>query len=62
MKKPRPLLTVSYRVLDGAEHCIDVITLTGPNKQYLKWKAERILKKKHGKGFKLHQYKIVKND
>ena len=59
MKNRRPILTVSYRILDGSGHTVEVLKLTGPNKRYLEWKAKRIAEKKHGKGFKLHAYKVV---
>jgi hypothetical protein len=62
MPRPRPTYTVSYRILDDSDKTIDVIKLTGPNKAYLKWKIDRIVKKKFGKGFKVHQMKIVEID
>jgi hypothetical protein len=59
MKTHRPQLTVSYRVLDASGHTLEVIKLTGPNKRYLLWKAQRLVEKRYGKAMKLHQYKVV---
>ncbi len=59
MKKRRPLLTVSYRILNGSGDTVEVFKLTGHNKAYLNWKAKRMAETNHGKEFKLHAYKIV---
>ena len=59
MPRHRPTYTVSYRILNGSDHTVDVIKLTGPNKSYLKWKIDRIVKKKFGKGFTTQSIKVV---
>lgn len=59
MPRHRPSFTVSYRILDDSDHTVDIIKLTGPNKAYLKWRIDRIVKKKFGKGFKVQSIKIV---
>lgn len=59
MSKPRTPITVSYRVIDEAGRCVDVIKKTGLNKQYLRWVVERLVAKRYGKNFKIHPYKIV---
>lgn len=58
MKRQRPTLTVSYRVLDPSGKTLEVLKETGFNKRYLLWKAERYVTKKYGKGHKLHAYKV----
>lgn len=59
MKRPRTQLNVSYRILDESGTTVEVFKRTGFNKRYLQWVAERYVAKKYGKGFKLHQFKIV---
>lgn len=60
MTKPRPLLTVSYRVLDENGKTLEVFKKKGLNRRNLQWQAERYVSHKYGNGrFKVHPYKIV---
>lgn len=60
MTRPRPVLTVSYRVLDENGKTLEVFKKKGMNRRYLQWQAERYIAHKYGKGrFKAHPYKIV---
>lgn len=60
MTRPRPVLTVSYRVLDENGKTLEVFKKKGMNRRYLQWQAERYVAHKYGKGrFKVHPYKIV---
>lgn len=58
MKTPRVKFEVSYRVLDASGHCVDVIKENGYNKNNIKWKVERKVKRLYGKGLQIHQFKI----
>ena len=59
MMKPRQQLTISYRILDASGHTVEVIKETGTNKHYLLWKVERLVRKKYGKDFSVHQLKVI---
>lgn len=59
MNKPRPILTVSYRVLDENGKTLEVFKKKGLNRSYLQWQAERYVSRKYGKGKKVHPFKIV---
>lgn len=60
MTRPRPVLTVSYRVLDENGKTLEVFKKKGLNRRNLQWQAERYVDRKYGKGrFKVHPYKIV---
>lgn len=59
MNKPRPILTVSYRVLDENGKTLEVVKKKGLNRRYLQWFVERYVSKKYGKGKKVHPFKIV---
>jgi hypothetical protein len=60
MKTPKPILNVSYRVLDASGHCVEIIKETGTNRNLIQWLVERKVEKKYGKSYKIHQLKVVK--
>lgn len=58
---PKPIYTISYRVLDASGHTLEVFKQSGRNKNYIQWLVERKMKKKHGKTVTLHQLKVEKD-
>lgn len=51
-------INVSYRVLDDSGHCLEIVKESGANKNNVRWKVERFVQRKYGKGLKIHRYKI----
>jgi hypothetical protein len=60
VKKENTLVQITYQVLDEAGRVIDVVKERGRNKNYIKWRTERLLSSKYGRGKKFVLREIKK--